>query len=194
MPQMSKMKIAITGLIGSGKSTVCNYLRDKGYHVFDCDKYNSYLLEKGNIGYLKVKEAFPEVFDNDILIKTRLSDLIFSNSENKEKLENILHPIILDKINEESKDYDPYFAEVPLLFETEFYKHFDYALLIASDNNIALKRLTLRGVNESEAKRRILNQMSLEEKKKRSDGIIYNNGNLVSLYNQIDEWLKDNVR
>lgn len=188
------MKIAITGLIGSGKSTVCKYIRDKGYHVFDCDAYNSYLLEEGNEGYLKVKEVFPEVFEGDTLIKKRLSDLIFSNLENKEKLENILHPLILDKINLESKDYNPYFAEVPLLFETEFYKHFDYSLLVACDNNIALKRLTLRGVDNNEAKRRIANQMSLEEKKKRCNGIIYNNGDLDSLYGQIDLWLKNNVR
>lgn len=187
------MKIAITGSIGSGKSTVSKYIRDKGYHVFDCDKYNSYLLEKGNEGYLKVKETFPSVFDGDILNKKKLSDLIFEDSNNKKILEDILHPIILNKIIEESSGYNPYFAEVPLLFETEFYKYFDYYLLVVSDNEKVLDRLRLRGVNNAEAKRRLNNQMSIEEKKQRSNGIIYNNSDLASLYSQIDNWLKTYV-
>ena len=47
---MSKIKFAISGTIGSGKSTVLNYLREKGYTVFSCDKYNAYLLKKNNEG------------------------------------------------------------------------------------------------------------------------------------------------
>lgn len=187
------MKIAITGSIGSGKSTVSEYIREKGYHVFDCDKYNSYLLQEGNEGYLKVKDSFPECFDGDTLNKKKLSDLIFVDKSNKEKLESILHPIILDKILDESKEYNPYFAEVPLLFETEFYKYFDYYLLVVSDNEKVLDRLRLRGVNNAEAKRRLNNQMSIEEKKQRSNGIIYNNSDLANLYNQVDNWLNNYV-
>ena len=53
-------RIAITGTIGSGKSVVCEYLRNKGYDVFDCDKENAILLEKGNEGYKAIKKVFSE--------------------------------------------------------------------------------------------------------------------------------------
>lgn len=187
------MKYGITGSIGSGKSTVSKYLRDKGYHVFDCDTYNRELLEKGNLGYSIILDTFPEVFDGEELNKKKLSDLIFTDKEKKLQLENILHPLILDKMLDEASEFNPFFAEVPLLFETEFYKYFDYCLLIVSDNEKVLDRLKLRGVNNAEAKRRFNNQMSIEEKKKRSNGIIYNNSDLANLYNQVDNWLNNYV-
>ena len=57
-----EMKIAVTGTIGSGKSTVCAYLKEKGYDVFNCDEVNRDLLEPGNEGYIAVQETFPECF------------------------------------------------------------------------------------------------------------------------------------
>ena len=82
MSIMSERKIAISGTIGSGKSTVLNYLKTKGYKVFSCDEYNAFLLKEGNEGYLKVRETFPEVFNNNELDKKKLSSIIF-NSELK---------------------------------------------------------------------------------------------------------------
>ena len=183
------MKIAITGSIGSGKSTVSEYLKTKGYDVFDCDEYNAYLLEKGHIGYKKVKEAFPTCFNRGQLDKKALADIIFNNKEEKNKLEAILHPLIIKEMLRRSKKKDLFIAEVPLLFEKDLEGYFDHNLLVVADDDKVIKRLIKRGLNEKDAKRRLKAQMSVSKKIKRAEEIIYNNSTLRNLYNKIDKWL-----
>lgn len=184
------MKVAITGTIGSGKTEVCNYLRNKGYFVFDSDKCNSILLEKGNLGYLSVKEAFPDVFDNDILNKQKLAKNVFSDDTSRKKLEDIMHPLILKEMLNEANKYDLFFAEVPLLFEANWDKYFDSTLLIVSDTNISNKRLLDRGFSQDDINNRINKQLSIEDKIKRADEIIYNNSSFSSLFEKVDKWLE----
>ena len=188
------MKYAITGTIGSGKSAVCEYLRQKGYHVFDCDKYNAYLLEKGNVGYKLVKEYFLDCFDGYDLNKKKLANIIFNDLGRKKKLESLLHPLIFEEIKKEALIYNPFFAEVQLLFETGMDKYFDYKLLIVSEKENVLDRLLKRGMIKEDIERRINNQMCVDDKIERSDGIIYNNLDLFYLYKQIDLWLEKYVR
>lgn len=189
------MKIAITGTIGSGKTEVSNYIRSKGYYVFDADKTNSILLNKGNLGYLEVKKHFPEVFDGDDLNKARLASIVFSDSNKKRELESIMHPLILDEMNKESSKYDIFFAEIPLLFEVNWDSYFDISILVVSDDDVVIDRLVkYRGLTVQNAKMRIANQMSVREKIKRADEIIYNNSDLTDLYKKIDDILDKYVR
>ena len=183
------LKIAVTGTIGSGKSEVCNYLRNKGYDVFDCDEENRKLLEKGEEGYLKIREVFSDCFDKEILDKKKLAAKVFADKNDKKKLEEIMHPLILKRLNER-KD-DPLFAEVPLLFEAGWDKYFDHNILVVTDEKILLKRLVARGMNRKDGKRRLASQMPVTEKIKRADKIIYNNGSLEDLYHLIEETLKE---
>lgn len=181
------MKIAITGTIGSGKTEASNYLRKLGYDVFDCDEVNRQILQ--DRAYELLHEEFNECFDGKELNKEKLSSLIFNNPKRREYLESILHPVILDALMDR-KD-DPLFAEVPLLFESNWDQYFDEKLLIVCDEDIALRRLVNRGLSEKEAKLRIANQMSVQEKIKKATRIIYNNGSLDELYSAIDTYLKD---
>lgn len=183
------MRIAITGTIGSGKSEVSNYLRTKSYDVFDCDKYNAYLLKKNSKAYIQLQEAFPDCYEKGKLNKKKLSHKVFTNKTNKKKLESILHPLILEKLF--NKKDDPLFAEVPLLFEVNWDKYFDYNILVVSDEKILIKRLINRGLDIEDIKNRLKNQMSVKEKIKRADKIIYNNGSLKDLYKSIDKVLKE---
>ena len=182
------MKIAISGSIGSGKSEACNYLKSLGFDIFDCDEENRVLLEKGNEGYLEVEKHFPECFDERGLDKKKLSSLIFSDEKKRKELEGIMHPLILKRLNER-KD-DPLFAEVPLLFESGWDQYFDHNILVVSDEKILFERLLQRGLDEKEIISRLKAQMSVEEKKKRADIIINNNGTLEEMYESIDECLK----
>lgn len=185
MPSMSK--IGISGTIGSGKTEVCNYLRNLGCVVFDCDEENKKILNERS--YELLYDDFKECFDDEILNKTKLASLIFNDENAKQKLENIMHPIILDKmLNIES---DIMFAEVPLLFEVSWEKYFDQTWLIVSDENIAISRLINRGLNKEDAILRTNSQMPVLEKIKKADVIIYNNGSLDDLYKNIDNNLKD---
>lgn len=183
------MKIAVSGSIGSGKSTVCQYLREKGYDVFDCDEVNRELLEEGKAGWLAVKEAFPDCFDEGSLNKGKLSARIFGDENEKRKLESIMHPLILAQLNE--RDDDPLFAEVPLLFEAGWEIYFDLNVIVVTDFDLLIERLAERGMTENEAIRRLTAQMDISEKIKRADKIIYNNGSLTDLYRLVDDWLAE---
>ena len=191
---MSKRKIAISGTIGSGKSTVLNYLKSKGYFVFSCDEYNAFLLNKGQQGYIKIQEQFPEAFIKGELDKKALSKIVFNNPLQRERLESIMHPLIIAEMLRLRDLFEIYFAEVPLLFENNLEKYFDLSLLIATDEQKALERLQKRGLDYDSAKQRILNQMPQEIKMKRADEIIYNNGSLADLYNQVDIVINKYVR
>ncbi|MDO4500017.1 MAG: dephospho-CoA kinase [Erysipelotrichaceae bacterium] len=188
------MKIAITGTIGSGKSTASEYLRNKGYHVFDCDAYNRYLLEEGNPSYEFIKENFSECFTDSLLDKKKVASVIFSDNEKKKKLEDFVHPLIVEKMLEEMEEYSLFFAEVPLLFECDLDIYFDLCVLVCVNEETALKRLENRGFNKEEASARINKQMTLELKKKRADEIVYNDLDLANLYRQIEELLDKYVR
>lgn len=184
------MKIAITGTIGSGKSEVSLYLQEKGYYVFDCDRANAYLLQEGNLGHFLVKEAFSDCFDGDTLNKEKLASRVFSNKEDKKILEDIMHPLILDMMKS-YEDVDPFFAEVPLLFEANWQDYFDKSLLVVANEDDIKNRLLEKGYRQEDINKRINNQMPLKDKMKMASQIIYNNGSLIDLHNLIDDWLKD---
>lgn len=181
------MKIAITGTIGSGKSEVSKYLNNLGYDVFDCDKQNKDILDK--YGYNLLSYHFPDCFDNKMLNKKKLADTVFNNKENKTILEAIMHPLILGRLI--GRNDELLFAEVPLLFEANWQDYFDESLLIICDKQIALNRLINRGLSLMDADRRIASQMPVEEKIKKASRIIYNNGSLKQLHQEIDKYLKE---
>lgn len=180
------MRIGITGTIGSGKSEVTNYLRSKGFEVFNCDETNAIILE--NRSFELLSNDFSDCFENRMLNKKRLADVIFSDSKRRKKLESILHPIILNELLAINNEL--VFAEVPLLYEVGWDKYFDEVVLVVSDESIALKRLEARGVDYNESKKRILSQLPVEEKIKKATFIIYNNGSLDELHSSIDKYLE----
>ena len=185
------MRVAISGTIGSGKSTVSAYLRDKGYVVFDCDKTNSKLLEPGQKGYDALVKAFSLKILNEegIIDRKKLASIVFSDDCALNTLNSIMHPLIKEEMLKEMIRNDLFIAEVPLLFETDFYQLFDYKLLIVADYEIALERLLKRGLSRDDAISRIRHQMSVKEKISMSDYIIENNHGLDELYRRIDDWM-----
>ena len=185
------MRVAITGTIGSGKSEMSNYLRNKyGLFVFDCDKTNSEILNNDS---LILRKDFGDCFVDDTLDKHKLANLVFNDVDSRKKLESLMHPLILEKMLDNMKKYNPFYAEVPLLFESGWDKYFDLKVLVVCQKDIALKRLLDRGLSEKESNERINNQMSISDKMAKSDVIIYNNLSLVSFYKEIDDWIT-NVR
>ncbi len=184
-------KIAITGTIASGKSSLSALIRKRGYHVFDCDEYNSFLLRPGNEGHKRVKKAFPECFKGEELDRKALAGIIFNDPVKREELENILHPLIIEKMLEEAEEYDPFFAEVPLLFENDLEGYFDESVLVVSFKKVCIERLINKGYTRKEAEDRIRNQMPVSLKKKRASKVIYNNGDFSSLEEKTDKLLKE---
>lgn len=189
------IKFALCGNIASGKSTVQKLLENQGYRVLDTDKVAHELLTVNNSELFLEFKNF-DVFENGEFSREKLGKLVFTNKEIKQKLENILHPQIREKIKEffEQNQNEKYlFVGIPLLFEANMTDLFDKIIFIYADDDIRLKRLLLRnGYSVEYAKARLNSQMRQEEKTQKSDYVIYNNGsieelnvNIIKLFEQI---------
>ena len=181
-------RIAICGNIASGKTTVQKFLEEKGYKVLDTDEVSHNLLT------VKNKELFDafkdyDVFDNGEFSRYKVGQLIFSNNNARQKISSIMHPQIADEITkffEENKSEDFLFVGIPLLFEAGMEYLFDKIIFVYADDDIRLERLLKRNNYTLEhAKARMNSQIGQDEKIKKCDYVINNNGCLDELNTQI---------
>ena len=194
------MVIGLTGGIGTGKSTVSRILKERGYEVIDLD-----VIAHEVIRFPQVIEKIVENFgkeilennnsENDIISREKLGKIIFRNKEKRLILNSIMHPEILhsmrEKILKYKKENKIIFVEIQLLFEVQWEKEFDSILLVSADEKTQIQRVLKRDNRTYEEALNIINsQMSLDEKKKKSDFIIENNGSILELEQKVDEFLK----
>lgn len=183
--------IGLTGVMGAGKSSVIEILKQECITVLDCDAINTQLLEKQEAGYLQLIEMFGDcILDKEKEIdKVAMSNLIFSDPIKKKQAEDILHPLIKQRIFKElevHKDEELVVVEVPLLFEVKWEDAFDEIWVVACDEETLLERLQkYRHVSREEAMRRLRTQIPQEEKIARADVIFYNNKDKASLKRNI---------
>lgn len=185
------IKIALTGNIASGKSTVQNYLKNKGFNVIDTDEIAKNLRSLKQSDIINLFKDF-DITDNFGKISTqKLANLVFNNPENLKKLSKFMHPLIRKEIFKEfEKEKNIIFVGIPLLFEAQMEKDYDKIIMVYTNDDIRLKRLIERNnLSIKEAELRIKNQLPQDEKIKNCDFIIYNNSTKSNLYKQIDEIL-----
>ena len=139
-------KIAITGGIGSGKSSVLRILEKNGYPIFSCDEiYKEVIFLQEYIQ--KVAKMFPSCVENNNINREKLSEIIFQDEEARCKLNNIAHPFIMERLMEcmnENLESEFVFAEVPLLFEGGFEKLFDASIVIMRNEEERVQAVMLR--------------------------------------------------
>jgi dephospho-CoA kinase len=186
--------IGLTGSIASGKSTVSRELKQLGYQVIDCDEINHTILLNGNIGYTNVLAEFgPDILDeNNEIDRKKLGNIIFNDKTLKEKLNQILHPLIKDIVKEEiDKVVDGIvFLDCPLLFETDFHELCNLKIVVYVNMDMQISRLMERdGITFPEALKKIYAQMSLDEKLSLADYVIDNCHSLGDLDWQIKQLL-----
>lgn len=192
---MSPSRIVITGLIASGKSTVADILKEKGYYLISADEVNRDLIKKGGKNYIAIKNEpiFAPTFDGDFLDKKKLAEIIFNDKEKMERLNEISHTNIIAAINEmvENSKEDKVFIEVPLFFKIKDRFPHDLVILVTASRDVQVKRLMARDkIDYDFALRKIESQDELEEMKKQSDIIIDNSGDIDCLRRQIEKIIK----
>ncbi|EHL19900.1 dephospho-CoA kinase [Peptoanaerobacter stomatis] len=191
--------VGITGSIASGKSEVSKYISSKGYKITDADYISRNITKKGNIGYKVIIDNFGNVIDESGEIdRKKLSNMVFNDSKQLEKLNSLLHPLIFKEIDKNIKSFNnekTVFLDAPLLFETMLYKKCDEIILIYCDEETQIQRIILRDNTDEEKARLIIEkQMSVEEKMKKSNYIVENNTTLDKLHFKIDEVLNMIIR
>ena len=126
-----KQKIAITGGIGSGKSIVAKILREKGYTVYSCDEiYKEVIISPTYIQ--QVGKEFPSCIEKGEINRKLLAAIVFNNSQKLNQLNQIAHPLIMEKLNAymDNSNDSIVFAEVPLLFECGYEHLFEKILVV----------------------------------------------------------------
>ena len=189
--------IGITGGIASGKSTVTNFLRQKGFEVVDADALVHQLQKPGGRLYQILVEHFGEkvLLEDGELNRPLLASLIFSNYEEREWSKQTQGQIIREELgslrDKLSKTEDLFFMDIPLLFEQEYASWFDETWLVYVRRDTQLDRLMKRDyLTIEDAQTRLASQWSLEEKKRLASHILDNNGSREQLLSQVASLLQ----
>ena len=189
--------IGITGGIASGKSIVTEFLRQQGYQVIDADQVVHELQEPGE----RLYQALLSTFDSSILQedgrlnRPKLGAMIFGNPQLLEQSSQIQNQIIREELAGRrdmlAETEDIFFMDLPLLFELQYEDWFDQIWLVDVTVETQLSRLMTRNtLSQEEAEKRIAAQLSLQEKRKRADVLIDNNGSLEETRQQIRDALQ----
>ncbi len=193
-----KKKIAITGGIGSGKSTVLKEIEAMGYPVFSCDEIYREIIAF-SVYVEQVKKFFPECVFGGEIDKKRLSAIVFQNEEKRLLLNSIAHPLIMQRLEERMNKAtsDLVFAEVPLLFECGYEKQFDFVIVVMREKEKRIQCLLKRdGITKEEVEARISAQFDYHSQEAKihyatCDAIILqNNGTETELKRQIQSIVK----
>ena len=180
-------KIAVTGGIGSGKTLFCNILKDMGYEVLSCDEiYAQMLLEEEYLFLLRAR--FPDCFSDGVLDKKRLAERTFASREDRESLEALAHPIIMQRLFKEMEGKELVFAEVPLLFEGGYEGLFDYVIALVREREERVKSVMERSaLTEEEVLDRIENQFDPALLSEKNCIIVENDGTQEDLKKKAEE-------
>lgn len=179
---MKKIKVGITGGIGSGKSIFCKIAESKGYPVIVADDIAKDLLSNDNEIKKQIIEEFgKEAYINDEPNKKFLADNVFNQPEKLVKINSIIHPktlqIIEERMNELLKTNNIVFVESAIIVEIGIEEMFDYLVLITADEQKRIERVQKRSsLNTEEIKKRIDSQLTDDTKKQFADFTIENNG------------------
>lgn len=193
------MKIGITGGIGSGKSTVTDYLISKGYEVIDCDKLARDIVEPGSVVLDELVRAFGAdiLRDDGTLDRKKTAQIVFKDEEKRAVLNSITHTAIYDIIDERvaAAPNDLHFIDAALMFETGSDKQMDKVWLVTCRDDIRKKRIAIRdNMEEDMIDARIRSQMPEELKKEKADEILDNSGTVEELYAGVERLLEKYVK
>lgn len=188
----NKIKVAVTGGIGSGKTTVCKIINSLGYPVYSCDEVYKLVLQDGKTVQELAAEFGKEILNADgSLIRSALSAIVFNDEGKLERLNKITHPKIFEKLFEiSSNDEGVVFYEVPLLFEGGYEKLFDSVLVVLRDKKKRIDCVMSRdNLSEEEVVSRLNKQYNYDINDFAKYYVIHNDGNIDDLRRQVTDFL-----
>jgi dephospho-CoA kinase len=196
---MGKIRIAITGGIGSGKSLALRYISEMGYPIFSCDEIYKDVIQS-SIYIEAVAKAFPSVVVNGRIERQALAQLIFDEPGKRQTLNQIAHPLIMQQLFEQMNNCsgELVFAEVPLLYEGNFENEFDKIIYVYRNKQSRIINVMERdGLSHEQVEKRISSQFDPdsvegEQKLKNSNAyILDNNTTPHELYKKIAHFIGD---
>ena len=216
-----KHAIVITGSIGSGKSAVCELLRDRGFEIIDADKIShdvldrcaaqvaeifgaQYVVQKDvQAANLNPQAEFNARSDEEIsaapctsVDRKKLGELVFKSPAELAKLEALLHPKITAEILSQAQALEAkgrlYFVDIPLFFEGKRYEFFDKVAVVYAPKDTLISRVMKRnGLSYAAAKHRVELQIDIEQKRAMADFVIDNGNDLAALEAAVERFLKE---
>jgi len=189
------LRVALTGGIASGKSTVVSMLRERGCPVLDADLLGHELIGPGQAAYDEVVREFGReiVRPDGAIDRGKLGAIVFADARKRARLEQILHPRILQAavkwfadLERAGRD-DLAVLEATLIYEASYQPSFDCVMVCWCRREQQFERLKQRGLSVEEAERRIAAQMPIDEKRRRADEVIDCSGTLEETARQVDE-------
>lgn len=182
--------VGLTGGIGSGKTAVASYFKDIGVPVYDTDEIARELVQPGLPAYQEIKSLFGEsvVDEYGNLDRRKLRTIVFNNTEDRKKLESILHPRIRESLMEKISQtrYRYCIAVIPLLIETHWQPHVDRILVVDSSEALQKQRASQRdGMAVKDIENIMRSQIDRETRLSQASDVIYNLEDLESLQKQV---------
>lgn len=192
------LKIGVTGSAGSGKSLVCEGFRRIGLETLDCDEIARQVVEPGQAAYDEVIKAFGVkiVAPDRTLDRSALRRMIIATKGSREKLESILHPVIIketvrlmdEAVHSRQKSCA---VEVPLLFELGMENLFDVVVVVTASDSTLIDRISCRdGVDKESAQKLLAIQMPQSEKVEKADCVIENTGEPEAVFKTVRDLYK----
>lgn len=172
------LKIGITGGIGSGKTTVCKLFELLGVPVYYADDRAKWLMQNDAVLKTELSKEFGEsIFENSSLQTKKLAAKVFNDELSLKKLNALVHPVVFNdfiKWTSEQKDAPFVLHEAALIFETFFNRYLDKVITVYAPDQLRIERIIERdNTTEDAVRARIKQQLSDEEKVKRSQFVIY---------------------
>lgn len=188
---MAVYKVAITGGIGSGKSTVAKLIAARGYSVLSCDEIARELPEEPSVK-AEIVRAFGEDVYGETLNRGKLASLVFQNPAALERLNAILHRGVFRNLEEAFAECREkvLFVEIPLLFETGSESRFDKIVVVMREREARILSVMERsGLSREEVTLRMKSQFDYEKLAKNEHTVIYNDSDLSELERKVTELL-----
>jgi dephospho-CoA kinase len=192
------LKVALTGGIGSGKSLVGEYLEELGAIVIDSDELARTAIERGSPGYEDVLAAFgDEILTEGEIDRKKLAARVFSDEPARKQLEAIIHPRVRETAEKLTRNLGAdaiVVNQIPLLFETDGAKRFDYVITVECAEGIRVERLKERGMKEYEISKRMQAQASDEQRASIADFVLKNEGSIDQLQRAVQDLWRNQLQ